>query len=356
MLEIENFKIDQGRVFIIAELSCNHVGDLEIAKKTIREIGSTGVDAVKLQTESRETVTIDSDNDDFIIKGGTQWDGKSLWDLYGQTYTPYEWHQELKELTESLGMIFFSTPGGLGFDDVIDPVDFLEELNVPCYKIASFEITDIPLIKKVASKGKPVIMSTGVADYDDIKLAVDTCKNEGNEQIILLKCTSAYPTPLEDVNLQAMVKIGEDFDCPVGVSDHTLSNEVAISSVALGGCVIEKHVILDRNMESLDSEFSINIDELKQLVESVRKTEKLIGKATYELTDKQVKSKCFARSLYVVKDIKKGELFSLDNVRSIRPGYGMHPRHLINILGKKASSDISFAEPLSKELVEGFNE
>lgn len=335
--------------FIIAELSCNHLNNFDIAVKTIEELAKTGIDALKVQTELPETLTINSDKKDFIISGGTLWDGRTLFNLYQETSLPYEWHKPLQEITEKLGLIFFSTPFGFHKDPQKDPITFLESLNVPCYKIASFEITDIPFIRRIAKLGKPIIMSTGIAEYEDIKLAVDTCKEEGNNQIVLLKCTSAYPTPMEDVNLRTMVKIKEDFNCLVGISDHSMENEVAIASIALGSCVIEKHAILDRNLGGPDAPFSLEPKEWKILVDSIRKTEKLLGKATYELTDKQKNSKAFTRSLYAVQNIKAGDIITDENVQSIRPGFGLHPKYLDIknpecILGKKAKVDIEFGE------------
>ncbi len=337
-MKIGNFDLTKS-TFIIAELSCNHLGIFDLAKKTIEEIAKTGANAVKLQTEAPINVTLESDHDEFMIKGGA-WNGQSLYELYKKTYTPFEWHLEIKELVEKLGMIFFSTPGGLGNGEIINTVDFLENLNVPCYKISSFELVDIPLIRYVAKKGKPIIMSTGVANFEDIKLAVETCKEEDNDQIILLKCTSAYPTALEDVNLKQMKKISDDFNCLVGISDHSLFNEVAISSVAMGGCVIEKHVILDRKLGGPDSGFSMEPHEFKAMVESVRNVEKLLGRSDYKLQEIQKESRNFMRSLYVVKDIAPGEIITTENVRSVRPGFGIHPKYLDIknsdcILGKK---------------------
>ncbi len=332
--------------FIIAELSCNHLNDINIVMKTIEAIAKTGANALKVQTMLPETMTLNCTNQDFVISGGTAWDGMTFWDLYQEVDLPLEWHEKIKQRCDELGLIFFSTPFGRGFDNIPDPTDFLEKLGVPCYKIASFEITDIPLIKHVASKKKPIIMSTGVAEYNDIKLAVEACKSVGNEEIILLKCTSAYPTPVEEVNLRQMVQMKNDFETLVGISDHSMFDEVAISSVALGGCVIEKHVILDRKLGGPDAGFSMEPHEFKKMVDSVRKTEKLLGKANYDLTDNQKNSRNFARSLYIVKDVKAGDIITNENIRSIRPGFGLHPMYLDNqnpkcILGKKFSLDIA---------------
>jgi pseudaminic acid synthase len=316
----------------------------------------TPVLAIKFSTELPETVTIDCNKKDFVISGGTLWDNHTLWDLYHETSMPYEWHQPLMELVQKLGLISFSTPCTQHQDPQKDPITLLESLNVPCYKIASFEITDIPFIRRIAKLGKPIIMSTGVAEYEDIKLAMDTCKEEGNNQIVLLKCTSAYPTPLEDVNLKAMIKMKEDFNCLVGISDHSMYNEVSIASVALGGCVIEKHAILDRKLGGPDAPFSLEPKEWKDLVDSVRKTEKLLGKATYELTEKAKTGKNFTRSLYAVQNIKAGDVITSDNVQSIRPGYGLHPKYLDIknpncILGKKTIVDIEFGERIELDKI-----
>ena len=335
-----------NRIFIIAELSANHKQDIELAKDTIYAMKESGADAVKLQTYTPDTMTIDCDNDYFKIKQGTLWDGKTFYQLYQEAYTPWEWHYELKELTEKLGLIFFSSP----FDKTA--VDFLEELNVPAYKIASFEITDIPLIEYAASKGKPMIISTGIATLCDIQEAVSACRRVGNDQIILLKCTSAYPAPLEEVNLRTIPNMAETFNCIVGLSDHTLGISVPIAAVALGAKVIEKHFILSRNIDSPDKAFSPTPDEFKEMVKAIREVEKALGKVSYELTEKMEKSREFARSLFVVKDIKAGETFSEENVKSIRPGYGLHPKFLRNILGRKAQKSIKKGTPLNWEFIE----
>ncbi len=333
------------KVFIIAELSANHRQDLELAKDTIHAMKEAGADAVKLQTYTPDTMTIDCDNQYFQIKQGTLWDGKTFYELYKEAYTPWEWHYELKELAENLGLVFFSTP----FDKTA--VDFLEELGVPIYKIASFEITDIPLIEYVASKGKPIIISTGIATLCDIQEAVEACKRMGNDQIILLKCTSAYPAPLEEINLRTIPNMAETFDCIVGLSDHTLGISVPIAAVALGAKVIEKHFILSRNIETPDKEFSLTPEEFKEMVKAIREVEKALGSVSYELTDNIKRSREFARSLFVVKDIQAGEIFTEENVRSIRPGYGLPPKYLKKVLGKKAKIYIKKGTPLSWNLI-----
>ncbi len=340
------FRTLKEKVFIVAELSANHAQDLNLAKETIHAMKEAGADAVKLQTYTPDTMTINSRKEHFLIKQGTLWDGKTFYDLYKEAYTPWEWHAELKELAEKLGLVFFSTP----FDKTA--VDFLEELNVPIYKIASFEITDIPLIEYVASKGKPVIISTGIATLSDIEEAVNACRRVGNDQIVLLKCVSTYPTPLEDVNLRTIPNMAETFGCPVGLSDHTLGISVPIAAVALGARVIEKHFILSKDIDSPDREFSLTPDEFKEMVKAVREVEKALGKVTYELTEKMKKSREFARSLFVVKHMKKGEVFTEENVKSIRPGYGLHPKYLKDILGKRARKDIEKGTPLSWDLID----
>lgn len=344
------------KTLIIAELSCNHLNDINLAIKTVEEFAKSGVDALKVQTMLPETMTLDSCKEDFIINGGTLWDGRTFFDLYTETALPYEWHYKLKEVAESFGLIFFSSPFGEHSDPEKDPINFLEKLNVPLYKIASFEINDIPFIRRIAKLGKPIIISTGIATYDDIRLAIDTCLEEGNDRITLLKCTSAYPTPLEDVNLKTMLKLKEDFNCAVGISDHSMYNEVAIASVALGGCMIEKHVILDRKLGGPDAPFSIEPKEMKALVDSVRKTEKLLGYSGYDFTKKQQESARFSRSIYVVENINKGDVITTKNVKIIRPGYSLHPKYLDKknkncILGKKANIDLKIGDRVTLDFL-----
>jgi len=346
-VKIGNSKIGKSnKVFVIAELSANHGQSIDIAVQTIHAAKEAGADAIKFQTYTPDTITIDCDNEYFQIKQGTIWDGTTLYKLYQCAYTPWEWQPKLKEIAEKLGLICFSSP----FDK--SAVDFLEKMNVPAYKIASFEITDLPLIEYIASKNKPVIISTGIATLEDIEDAVLTCKNTGNNQIALLKCTSEYPTLLEDVNLLTMCDLKKRFNVVVGVSDHTMSNVVPISSVALGGRIIEKHVILDRSLESPDAKFSLNPQEFKEMVRVVRDTELSLGKVTYELSVKSLKSREFARSLFIVKEIKKGDTLTEENVKSIRPGFGIYPKYLKEILGKKAAKDIERGTPLNWDLIE----
>jgi pseudaminic acid synthase len=332
--------------FIIAELSANHNGDLNIAIETIRAAKKTGADAIKLQTYTPDTLTIDCDNKHFKIEGGTLWDGKTLYELYAEAYTPWEWHKQLFEVAEEEGLICFSSP----FD--FTAVDFLEELNVPAFKIASFEIQDIPLIEYAASKGKPIIMSTGIAEEDDIKLAVDACRRVGNNDIILLKCTSSYPAPLELANLKTIPDLKERFNVEVGFSDHTYGSLAPTVAVTLGATVIEKHFILDKSIGGPDADFSLDVEEFTELVDKVRDTEKLLGKVSYEISEKVKNNRKFARSLFVVQDVNAGDLVTEENIRSIRPGYGLHPKYYNEILGKKFVSTVSRGEPLSLNMIE----
>lgn len=333
--------------FIIAELSANHNGNLEVAIETIRAAKKTGADAIKLQTYTPDTLTIDSDKDYFKIDGGTLWDGKSLHELYGEAYTPWEWHKKLFEVAEEEGLICFSSP----FD--FTAVDFLESLNVPAYKIASFEIQDIPLIEYAASKGKPIIMSTGIAEEEDINLAVETCKKAGNNDIILLKCTSSYPAPLDLANLNTIPDLKNRFGVEVGFSDHTYGSLAPTIAVTLGAKIIEKHFILDKSVGGPDADFSLDVTEFTEMVSKVRDTEKLLGKVSYDISEKVKKNRKFARSLFVVEDVKKGDILTKENIRSIRPGYGLHPKYYNKILGKKFISSIDRGEPLTLQMIEG---
>ena len=346
-IKIGNRIISQDSpAFVIAELSCNHKNNFDIAIKTIDARHAAGADCVKLQTFKPGSITIDSKKEDFIIKGGTLWDEKSLFELYMEVYTPWEWHSDLKEYVEDKGMVFFSSP----FDN--EAVDFLTELNVPAYKIASFEITDIPLIEYTASKLKPIIISTGIATKEDIQEAVMACKRMGNDQLILLKCTSSYPTPLTDVNLNLIPQIASDFDCLVGLSDHTEGSLVPLGAVSLGARVIEKHFILDRSLGGPDSAFSMEPIEFKKMVDDIRNLEKAFGISDYVLSEKVINNKQFSRSVYVVKDVKKGELISPENIRSIRPGHGMHPKYFSSVLGKVFKYDIAKGTRFDKNLIE----
>lgn len=332
--------------FIIAELSANHLQNFDRAVDTIKAIKEAGADAVKLQTYTPDTITIDSDNQYFRIKQDSLWDGKTFYQLYQEAYTPWEWQPKLKQIAEELGLICFSSP----FDRT--SVDFLERMGVPAYKVASFEITDIPLIEYIASKGKPVIISTGIATLADIEEAVNACKKMGNKQIALLKCTSAYPAPLEEVNLRTIPNLADTFNTVVGLSDHTLGISVPIAAVALGAKIIEKHVILDRKLGGPDAAFSLEPDEFRSMVDAVRDGEKAMGTVNYDLTEKTKKSRDFSRSIFVVDDIKTGESFTEENVRSIRPGFGLNPKYYGQIIGKKSRMYIKRGTPLDWDLIE----
>lgn len=348
---MKNFKIGDRKVgndqavFIIAELSANHGHKYEIAADTIKAMKDSGADAVKLQTYTADTITLDSDRDEFKIKQGTIWDGKNLHKLYEEAYMPWEWQPKLKKLAEDLGLVCFSSP----FDN--SAADFLEEMDVPAYKIASFEITDIPLIEYVASKHKPVIISTGIAESVDIEEAIAACRRVGNDQIALLKCTSAYPAAYEEMNLVTIPDMAKKFDVIVGLSDHTLGIEMPVSAVSLGAKIIEKHFILNPSVGGPDASFSLAPNQFKEMVQSIRNTEKALGIVTYELSAKSKKSREFCRSLFVVEDVKAGEIFTEKNVRSIRPGYGLPPKHIHDILGKSAKYDICEGTPFVLEMV-----
>jgi len=326
--------------YIIAEISANHNNRFEQAVALVKAAKASGADAVKLQTYTPNTITIKSDKDCFKIGAGTVWEGKTLYDLYEEASTPWDWHFELQEYAHSLGLIFFSSP----FD--FSAVDFLEKLDVPYYKIASFEITDIPLIKYAASKGKPMIISTGIATLDEISDAVNACREVGNDDITLLKCTSQYPAKIEDANLLTIPDLRDRFNVKVGLSDHTLGDIVAISSVPLGVSIIEKHFIIDRSLGGPDAAFSMEPEEFKLMVQRIREVELALGKIDYDMTDKKIKSRQFARSLFVISDIQEGEEFTEDNIKSIRPGNGLPPKFIDEIIGKKANKSLKRGTPL----------
>ena len=320
-------------VFIIAELSANHNGSLDTAIETIRAAKRAGADAIKLQTYRASTITLDVKEKDFLIEGDSIWAGQNLYSLYENAYTPWEWHKDLYEVAKDEGLICFSSP----FDTTA--VDLLEELQNPIYKIASFEITDIPLIRYVASKGKPIIISTGIAELKDIELALKTCKEQGNDQITLLKCTSSYPAPMGEANLAMIRDLAERFNVTTGLSDHTLGITAPVVAVTQGAKVIEKHFILDKSIGGPDASFSLDEKEFTQMVLAVREAEVAIGKIDYTLTEKQKQGRNFCRSLYIAKDVKRGDTVTRDNLKSVRPGYGMHPKKLPNLLGKKFKID-----------------
>jgi pseudaminic acid synthase len=337
---------DNGKVFIIAELSANHNQDFEIAVRTIKAMKASGADAVKLQTYTPDTITLDCRNKYFKIKHDTIWDGKNLYDLYKEAYTPWEWQPKLKEIAEDEGLICFSSP----FDKTA--VDFLEKMNVPAYKVASFEITDIPLIEYIASKGKPVIISTGIATLEDINDSIEACRNAGNRDIALLKCTSAYPAPYDEANLLMIPDMKKKFNVIVGLSDHTLGSTVPLAAVALGARIIEKHFILDKKIGGPDAEFSMEPGDFKIMADEIRKVEKTLGNVNYELSDKMKKSREFSRSLFVVKDVEAGEIITEENIKSIRPGYGLHPKYFKEIIGKKFKEAVKKGTPLKMEVIE----
>lgn len=340
-MQIGRYTIDNNSpTFIIAELSANHNGSLDTALDTIRAAARAGADAIKLQTYTADTITIDSRKEDFMIKG-TIWEGRNLHDLYAEAYTPWEWHARLFEAARAEGLECFSSP----FDPMA--VDFLEQLKTPAYKVASFEITDIPLIELIASRGKPVIISTGIAEKEDIELALDACRRMGNHDIALLKCTSSYPAPIEEANLTMIRDFRERFGVITGLSDHTMGATAPIVSVCMGVKIIEKHFILDRSIGGPDASFSMTEAEFTDMVRMVRDAEKAIGRVDYNLTEKQRKGRDFSRSLYVVRDIAAGEKLTEENIRSIRPGFGLHPRYYREVLGKIAKVSIEKGDRLT---------
>jgi pseudaminic acid synthase len=344
-LEINERKIGDGQpVFIIAEMSANHNQSFDEAVKILHAAKECGADAVKLQTYTPDTLTIDSNNEYFRIKG-TIWEGETLYNLYGKAYTPWEWQPRLKKIADEIGIILFSTP----FDKT--SVDFLEAMDVPAYKIASFELVDIPLIEYVSGKGKPLIMSTGMASFEEIEEAVSAAKNAGCKELALLKCTSGYPALPEDMNLKTIPHLAESFGVVTGLSDHTLGIAVPVAAVALGACIIEKHFTLSRAVPGPDNAFSFEPREFKAMVEAIRTTELACGSVHYGLTAEEEKSKVFRRSLFVIKDMKAGEIFTEENVRSIRPGYGLQPKYAKDIFGKVAERDIRRGTPLDRDLV-----
>lgn len=346
-IRINNHSITEcSPAYVIAEMSGNHNMDLERAKKIIDAAVYAGADAIKLQTYTADTITIDCNSPYFMTEEGNLWEGRTLYDLYQEAYTPWEWHPELKEYAEKQGIDLFSSP----FD--LTAVDFLEKVGIPAYKVASYEINDIPLIRKIAQTGKPIIISTGIANMADIELAVQTCKSAGNDKVVLLKCMSAYPAPFEDMNLKVIPNMKETFDCICGISDHTMGDEIAVAAVALGAKVVEKHMTLRRSDGGVDADFSMEPEEFKKMVERIRNVEKALGKVTYQLNEKQMAGRRHSRSLFVVKDIKAGEVFTEQNIRSIRPGNGLHTRYLDELLGKVARCDLEKGTPMDWKYVE----
>jgi len=337
--------VKKSSTFIIAELSANHGGCLEKALALVRTAKECGADAVKIQTYTADTITLDCDNEYFQVKHGTMWDGTTLHKLYSEAYTPWEWHRPIQEAVEREGMVFFSTP----FD--FTAVDFLESLNVPIYKIASFELVDLPLIRRIAQTGKPTILSTGMATLGEIDEAVRAFRDSGGTDLTLLKCTSAYPTPPEEMNLRTIPHLAEAFGTPAGLSDHSLGFAVPVAAVALGASVIEKHLTLSRSDPGPDSAFSTEPAEFKAMVDAVRIAECALGHVSYEASAKEKSSRSFRRSLFLVEDVKAGELLTKNNIRSIRPGYGLPTKHLVEFLGMCATRDLKRGTPLTWDAI-----
>ena len=333
--------------YIVAEMSANHNQDFDQAVKIIEAAKEAGADAIKLQTAKPGNLTLNSDRPEFVVPEGSLWAGQTLYDLYQQTYTPWEWQPKLKALAEEMGLDCFSSP----FSP--EAVDFLQSIDVPAFKVASFELVDIPLIEYIARQGKPIIMSTGLSVLSEVDEAVRAARKAGNDQIALLKCNSAYPAPPEQMNLRTIPHLHEMYNLPVGLSDHTLGSVVAIAAVSLGACIIEKHLTLSRAVPSPDSAFSMEPHEFKEMVEQIRIVEEALGAVTYEPTSEELASRVFRRSLFVVRDIAKGERFTKDNVRSIRPGHGLPPKHLSDVLGLRAAYDIKRSTPLDWHLIAG---
>ncbi len=331
-------------VYIIAEMSANHAGSIENAKQIIHAAKKAGADCIKLQTYTADTLTIDCDNEYFHISDGL-WQGENLYQLYDRAYTPWEWHKELKDEAEKIGLDFFSTP----FD--VTSVDFLEEIGVQFYKIASFELVDLPLLEYTASKGKPMIMSTGMASLAEIDEAVQTVRKTGNHQIALLRCASAYPAITDEMNLKTMQNMQEIYDVPVGLSDHSLGSVGAVTATALGAKIIEKHFCLDHSIDNADAAFSMDPNEFAQMVKDIRQAEKAIGTVSYGVKKQEEKNVVFRRSIFCVEDIRKGEVLTEKNVRIIRPGYGLEPKYYDQVLGQRALVDIKRGTPLKFDII-----
>jgi pseudaminic acid synthase len=341
-MKIGKFDLEKDGTYIIAELSANHNGSLQTALDTIKAAKECGADAIKLQTYTADTITLNSKKDDFMIDGETLWDGQNLYELYEKAHTPWEWHKELFAYARSIDIDIFSSP----FDK--SAVDFLEQFNPSAYKIASFEITDYELIRYTASKMKPIIISTGVALESELQDAVDICREVSNDNIILLKCTSSYPAPIKDANLLTIVDLAKRFDVVSGFSDHTLGSTAPIIAVTLGAKVIEKHFIIDKSIGGADCDFSMEAKDFKEMVQKIRDTEQLLGKVDYSMNESKQKNRNYSRSIYVSKNIKKGEKFTTSNLKSVRPGYGMHPKYLNEFLDKVATKDYKFGDRFEK--------
>lgn len=335
-----------SKTFIVAELSANHGHSLETALASVRAIAQVGVDAIKIQTYTADTLTLDCKEKDFVVSGGTLWDNTTYYDLYKEAYTPWEWHQAIFDEAKKCGLVCFSTP----FDNTA--VDFLEGCGNPIMKIASFEITDVNLIRYAASKGKPMVISTGIATMEDIELAVKACHEVGNHDITLLRCVSAYPAPMENIHLHTMVDMKGRFGVKVGLSDHTIGSDVAIAAVALGAEMIEKHFILDRAIGGPDAAFSMTVEEFNAMVKSIRNVERALGKVEYPADHSTIKGRQFSRSLYIAEDMKKGDIITETNLRSVRPGYGLHPKYLNYCLGKRVNCDLRKGTRMSLEYIQ----
>lgn len=338
---------DGHPVYVVAEMSANHNQSFDEAVRIVEAAKEAGADAVKVQTYTADTLTIDCDNEHFRIGDGTLWSGRTLHDLYGEAYTPWDWQPRLRDVAARLGLHFFSTP----FDD--SAVEFLERMGVGAYKVASFEIVDLPLIARIARTGKPIIMSTGMATLAEIDDAVRAARAAGATEIALLKCTSAYPAPASEMNLRTIPHLAQAFGVPAGLSDHTLGTTVPAAAVALGACIVEKHFTLSRAVPGPDSAFSLEPAEFRAMVDAIRTTEAALGRVSYEVGAREAKSRVFRRSLYVVEDVRAGEPFTEKNVRSIRPGDGLPPRHLGEVIGRRAARDIARGVPLAWDLVAG---
>jgi pseudaminic acid synthase len=346
-MRIKSKVVGEGApVFIVAEMSANHNKNIRVALDTVRAAGDSGADAIKLQHYRPDTITLDCDNEYFQITQGTIWDGTTLYKLYENAFMPWEWTEEIMKTADECGLVCFSSP----FDPTA--VDFLENLNCPAYKIASYEITDVPLLEYVAAKNKPVIISMGIADVNDITEALDACRRMNNNDIALLKCTSSYPAPLEETNLNTIPDISERFHAIAGISDHTMGISIPIAAVALGAKIVEKHFVLDKSLGGPDASFSMEPKEFLDMTRAIRDVEKALGTVTYELSEKGRKSREHSRSLFVIVDLEKGDTITEENVKSIRPGFGLHPKYLKTVIGKKAKRKISKGTPLTREILE----
>ncbi len=342
--------LDTKNVYIIAELSANHAGSKEVALETVKKAKEVGANAIKLQTFKPETMSLNIDNELFMANPKGPWRGTKLFDLFKKAMLPWEWHKDIFELARKLNIDCFSSP----FD--FSAVDFLEQFNPPAYKIASFEITDIPLIEKCAKTGKPIVISTGAATQEDIDLAVETCKKSGNNKIALLKCTSAYPTPYNEVNLKQITSLKQRYNVTVGLSDHTLGTEIPIASVVMGAKIIEKHFILSKELNSPDKDFSLTPAEFKKMVDAIRNVETAMGSGSFTPTPKMISSMKMRRSLFAIKNIKKGEIFTRENIRSLRPSNGLPPKHLPDIIGKTSTDNIAKGTPITDDLILNFKQ